>query len=74
MDHPPLREHSFIERRARVRREDVERGGLDALLDGPLDGALEHAFVVVVHAEDEAAIDHHACIVQASDGCSCSPG
>src|ERR1051325_6129060 len=60
-------QHSFVERRARVRRQYVERRRLDALLNGPLDRALEHRLVISVHAEDEAAVDHHALLVQATD-------
>ena len=60
--------HPVVERRAGVGGQDVEGGGLDALLDRPLDGALEDGFVVLVHAEDEAGVDHHAELVQAADG------
>src|SRR5262249_19026990 len=31
----------------------------------PLDGALEHALVVVIHPEDETAVDHDPEIVEA---------
>ena len=60
--------HAAVQRRARIRRQDVEGRGLDALLDRPLHRALEHRPVVAVHAEDEAAVDHHAEVVQAADG------
>ena len=59
--------HAAVERRARVRRQDVKRRRLDAVLDRPFDRALEHRAVVAVHAEHEAAVDHHAEIVQAAN-------
>ena len=65
---PALIRDAAVERRARVRREDVKRRGLDALLDRPLDRALEHRVVVAVHPEDEAPVDHHAKVVQAANG------
>ncbi len=45
----------------------MKRGGLDALVDGPFDGALKHSLVVIVHPEDEAPIDHHTGPVQSPD-------
>ncbi len=36
--------------------------------DRPGDGALEDGGVVLIHAEDEAGVDHHAQGVQAADG------
>ncbi len=58
--------HTFVKRRARVRREDMECRGLDPLLHGPFDGTLEYVIVLAVHAEHEAGVDHHAEIVQPS--------
>ena len=56
--------HPLVQLRAGVRRLDVKGGGRQALLDGPIHRAPEHVRVVVVHAEDEAAVDHDAEIVQ----------
>ena len=44
--------------------EDVKRGRLYPLRDCPLDGAAENGFVVGIHPENEAAVHHHAEIVQ----------
>src|SRR4029077_12476873 len=68
MEDAALRLHLLERDRSRIGREDVEGRGLDALADRPLDGAAEHALVVPVHAEDEAAVDHHPEAVQAADG------
>ena len=59
--------HAAVQRRPRIRRENVKRGGLDAVLDRPFHRPPEHRPVVGVHAEDEAAVDHHAEVVQAAD-------
>src|SRR5207302_1704098 len=59
--------YALVQRGAGIRRQDVEGSGLDSLLNGPLDGAREHVGRIFVHAEDEAAIDHHAVVVQAAD-------
>jgi hypothetical protein len=53
-----------VQRRAGVRREDVECSGLDALLDGPLHRAVEDGLIILVHAEDETRVHHHTKIVQ----------
>ena len=53
-----------MQRRARIGREDVEGGGLDALRHRPADGAVEDIVVILVHAEDKTAVDHHAVVVQ----------
>ena len=42
----------------------MERRGRDAVLDRPVDGSPKHVLVVVVHAEDEAAVDHDSELVQ----------
>src|SRR5262249_21976997 len=49
---------------AGVGREDVKRGALEAVLFDPLDGGLEHARVVVIAAEDEAAVHLDAVVVE----------
>ena len=66
-DDAPLRLDSAMKRGARVRRQDVKRRGLDAVIDRPVDRLSEHGCIVVIHAEDEAAVDHHAEIVQAAN-------
>src|SRR5262249_39128674 len=50
--------------RTGVRRLNVKRRGRDPLLDRPIHRPPEHALVIVVHAEDEAAVDHDAEAVQ----------
>ena len=64
----PLSGDALVECRSGIRRQDVKRRGLNPVLDGPLDGALEHRPVVGIHAEHEAAVDHHPEIVEAADG------
>ena len=51
-----------------VRRHDMERRRLDAPAHGPLDCVREDGRVVMIHAEDEGAVDHDAEVVQAADG------
>ena len=67
VQNPPLRFQAGMERGARVGREDVKRCGLDPLGDRPCDGSVEDAGVVLIHAEDEAAVDHHSQVVEAAD-------
>ena len=57
-----------VERGTRVGRERMERGCLDATRYGPLHRCVKDALVVLVQAEDEAAIDHHAQLVEAAHG------
>ena len=64
----PWRPPPVQKRRTRVRRQNVERGGLNALLDRPVNRAVENSRVVIVHTKDKAAIDHHAQFVQPPDG------
>lgn len=59
--------HAGVQGCARVGRENVKRRRLDALLDGPIHRAVEHVGTVVVHAEDEACVDHHPEVVEASN-------
>ena len=47
-----------------VRRLDVKRRGRDAVLHRPIHRPLEHVRAVVIHPEDEAAVDHDAEVVQ----------
>ena len=56
-----------VQRRAGVRRHDVEGRCLQAARDAPIDGPFEHIGSVIVEAEHEATVDHHAEIVAASD-------
>jgi len=49
---------------AGVRCLDVKRRGRDAVLDRPIHRPLEHVRAVVIHPEDEAAVDHDAKVVQ----------
>ena len=57
---PVLGIHPAVEGRVRVWGENVIRRSFHSLFDGPLHGALENIRPVVIHAEHEAAIDHHA--------------
>ena len=50
-----------------IGRQDVKCGGFDTLTDGPVHRPLEDVRTVVVHPEDETAIDHHAELVQPAD-------
>ena len=61
---PALGLHSREQACAGVRRLDVKRRGRDAMLDRPIHRPLEHIRTVVIHAEDEAAVDHDAEVVQ----------
>lgn len=67
VDHPPGLDHAVVQARAGIRGQDVERGGLDPLGHRPLHGPVEHARVVLVHPEHEAAVHHHPVLVQAPD-------
>lgn len=59
---------SLMERRAWVRREDVKRRRLDAMLNRPVNRALEHRLIITAHAEHDTAVDHPAEIVETPDG------
>ncbi len=61
---PSLRTHPPVQRGARIGRQDVESGGLDALADRPVDRTVEHIGSVAVHAEHERGIHHHTEVVQ----------
>src|SRR5262245_15399563 len=54
----PLRDHSLIKSRPRIRREDMKGCRLDSLLDRPFDRPLKDRLVVIVHAENETPVDH----------------
>ena len=41
--------------------------GFNSLLDGPCDGTVKDGFVIIVHAKNEAPIDHDAKIVETLD-------
>ena len=60
----PRSSHAREQPRARIRRLDVKRRRRDAVLDRPVHRPPEHVLIVVVHAEDEAAVDHDAEAVQ----------
>jgi hypothetical protein len=46
----------------------VECCGLESSTDGPIDRSLENGLIVLVHAEDEAGVDHDPKVVEAFDG------
>src|SRR5437867_3505165 len=60
--------HAFIEASAGIRCQDMERSSFDALRYGPIHGPSENRFVISIHAEHEAAIDHNAQFMQPSYG------
>ena len=66
-DEPALRGHPRVGRRAGIRRQDMERRGRDSALHGPVDGPREDVRAVSIQAEDEAAVDHDAEIVEPAD-------
>src|SRR5205823_12815579 len=65
MEQPPFCLHPLMQRGVGIRGEDVEGGGLDALLDRPFDGPLEDIRPVMIHPENEAAVDHDTEVVEA---------
>src|SRR5437660_1437037 len=67
MQQAPLPGHALIEGCRRVRGENMKGRRFYALLDRPLDRTIKDAFIIVVHAEDEATVDHDAKIVQTLD-------
>ena len=66
VDQSALSLDTLVQRSTRIGRENVEGRGLDSLPDRPLDGPLEDGRVVLVHAKNEAAIDHHSQVVETS--------
>ena len=68
VQHAALGAQPTVQRRAGVRRQNMERGRVDALPHGPVGGPREDRGVVAVHAEDEARVDHDTQLVQAADG------
>lgn len=55
-----------MQRGAGIGRQNVKWGRFDALLNRPLNRAIKHRFIVVIHAEDETAVDHDAQVAQES--------
>ena len=45
----------------------MKGSGFYALLDGPFDGTVKDGFVIIVHAKNEAPIDHDTKIVQPAE-------
>jgi hypothetical protein len=37
------------------------------LFDSPFHGSVKNGFIIIVHAEDEAAVHHHTEIVESPD-------
>src|SRR5215475_757947 len=68
VEYPSSILHSFIKASAGIRCQDMERGSFDALRYGPIHGAFENRFVIGIHAEHEAAVDHNAQFMQPSHG------
>ena len=59
--------HAREESRAGIRRLNVIRRRRQTVLDSPFDRPLEDRLVIVIHTEDEAAVDHDAEVVQPLD-------
>src|SRR5262249_39649454 len=62
-----LGDHATVERRPRVRRQDMEGRCLNRMLDGPFHRSRKDRLVVAVHAEDKTAVDHDAQIVETTN-------
>src|SRR5205085_8464058 len=62
---PALGGERLVEAGPGVGRLDVEGGGGDSVAYRPVDGAVEHVRPVLVHSEDEGAVDHDAEITEA---------
>jgi PrpF protein len=56
--------HPREQARAGIGRLDMEGRRRDAVLDRPVDGAGKDIGIIVVHAEDEAAVDHDSDAMQ----------
>src|SRR5205814_10004178 len=67
MEKTPLLCHALVQGSGRVGSENVKGRGFNALLDGPFDGPVKDGFVIIVHAKNEAPIDHDPKIVQTLD-------
>ncbi len=67
VEEPPLGLHPPEERRAGIRRQDVERRALEPVRLDPRDGPVEDVGAVVVEAEDEAAVHLDAVVVEDPD-------
>src|SRR5690242_3668509 len=67
MEQTSLRLHALVEGGVGIGCQDMEGCCLDTLSNGPLDGSIKYAFVVLVHAENEARVDHDAEVMQAAD-------
>src|SRR5205085_6721692 len=62
---PALGGERLVEAGPGIGRLDVEGGGGDSVAYRPVDGAVEHVRPVLVHSEDEGAVDHDAEITEA---------
>ena len=56
--------HAGEQPRAGIRCLDVEGRRRNAVLDRPVHGPSKHIVVIVIHTEDEAAVDHDPQIVE----------
>src|ERR1700759_2173112 len=52
--------HAGVELSAWIWRHDVKCRGCDAMIDRPVNRTAEDIVAILVHAEDEASIDHDA--------------
>src|SRR5437899_3199396 len=64
-EHAAFADHAGVQLGSGIGGLNVEGRGGDAVVDGPVYGATEHVFAVVIHAKDKAAVDHDAERVEA---------
>ena len=65
--HPVACVHLGEQSSTGVRRQNVEGGGRNSNLDGPVNGEGEYVPVISIQAEDEAAINHDAEAIESAD-------
>jgi hypothetical protein len=63
--HPPFTRHSGVQLRSWIGRLNMKSCCGNPVINGPIYGAAEHVFTVIIHSKDKAAIDHDAERVQA---------
>ena len=59
-----LRDQSPLQRRARVRSQEVEGSGLNGLTDRPINRTVKDRWVIVIHAKDKTGV--HLCSIACS--------
>src|SRR5579864_8471229 len=64
---PALGFHPLIQSGARIWRQNVERGSLNSLSNGPRYRPVKDGRVVVIHAKDKTSVNHDSQIAQTFD-------